>query len=155
MVPGWRVGWMRFSRPEKMKDLISAITRLASGRLCSSTPAQYAVLPALTGGTDCIEAFLVDIKTRRDRALAHVRSIEGLSSSVPDAAFYMMIRVSDSNHSSDEEFVLKLLNETGVLVVTGSGFGCDPADGYFRLVYLADEATFDAAFNRIGRFING
>jgi aspartate/methionine/tyrosine aminotransferase len=34
-------------------------------------------------------------------------------------------------------------------VVHGSGFGCDPADGYFRLVYLAGEQTLDAAFDGI------
>src|SRR5213593_2890531 len=56
MVPGWRVGWMRFTYAEKMPELIAAIGRLASGRLCSPTPAQYAVRPALEGD----KAFLAD-----------------------------------------------------------------------------------------------
>jgi aspartate/methionine/tyrosine aminotransferase len=30
LVPGWRVGWMRFTNADKMRELISAITRLAS-----------------------------------------------------------------------------------------------------------------------------
>src|SRR5216684_1022451 len=153
MVPGWRVGWMRFTHPEKMQDLIAAITRLASGRLCSPTPAQYAVKPALTGDQHFLEGFIADIKSRRDRALAHVRSIERLSCSTPDAAFYMMIRVGGTNHSTDEQFVVDLLNDTGVLVVHGSGFGCDSTAGYFRLVYLANEEALDIAFKAIGRFV--
>jgi aspartate/methionine/tyrosine aminotransferase len=36
-----------------------------------------------------------------------------------------------------------------VLVVHGSGFGCDPADGYFRMVYLAGEKLLDEAFDGI------
>jgi aspartate/methionine/tyrosine aminotransferase len=144
---------MRFTHADKMKHLIAAITRLASGRLCSPTPVQYAVRPALTGDRDFLARFITDIKRRRDRALAHIHSIGGLSCSTPDAAFYMMIKVNDLHGSSDEQFVLDLLNETGVLVVHGSGFGCQPRDGYFRLVYLADERTLDVAFNEIGGFI--
>jgi len=152
MVPGWRVGWMRFTHQEKIKDLIAAITRLASGRLCSPTPAQYAIKPALTGEQDFLKRFIAEIKTRRDRAVDRVRSIGTLSGFTPEAAFYMMIKVNELGRRTDEQFVIDLLNQTGVLVVHGSGFGCDPNAGYFRLVYLADEATLDAALDEIGRF---
>ncbi len=155
MVPGWRVGWMRFTHAEKMKELIAAITRLASGRLCSPTPAQYAIKPALTGDKDFLHDFIANIKTRRDRALDHVRSIEGLSCATPEAAFYLMIKVNMLGNRTDEQFVLDLLEETGVLVVPGSGFGCDAGAGYFRLVYLAGEETLDMAFKAIGRFMAG
>ena len=74
---------------------------------------------------------------------------------MPEAAFYMMIKVDESGNRTDEQFVIDLLNETGVLVVHGSGFGCDADAGYSRLVYLADEATLDSAFNKIGRFMAG
>jgi len=36
-----------------------------------------------------------------------------------------------------------------VLVVHGSGFGSDPKAGYFRLVYLADEALLGSALDAI------
>jgi alanine-synthesizing transaminase len=38
-------------------------------------------------------------------------------------------------------------------VVPGSGFGMDPQQGYFRMVYLADEATLRDVFNRIDKFM--
>ena len=153
MVPGWRIGWMRFTNADKMKDLIQAIMRLASGRLCSPTPAQYAVKPALTGSKDFLQTFIADIKGRRDRAAEHVRSIGGLTCFIPEAAFYMMIKVNELGNRTDEQFVLDLLNKSGVLVVHGSGLGCDANAGYFRLVYLANEATLDSAFDAIGNFI--
>jgi len=153
MLSGWRVGWMRFTNPEKMKNLIAAITRLASGRLCSPTPAQYAIRPALEGSKQFISDFIGDIRSRRDLAVQRVEEIDGLSCSVPEAGFYMMIKVDNLGGRTDEQFVLDLLAETGVLVVHGSGFGCDPDAGYFRLVYLADEVALNAAFNGIKTFL--
>ncbi len=153
LVPGWRVGWMRFTGGTEIPDLITAIMRLASGRLCAPTPTQYAIKPALTGPRESVDSFLSEIELRRDRALGHIGAIEGLSCIAPLAAFYMMIKVDDLNGRTDEQFVLDLLQETGVLVVHGSGFGCKASEGYFRLVYLADEETLDDAFRKLGHFM--
>lgn len=149
MLSGWRIGWMRFTHPEKMTDLVNAVIKLAGGRLCSPTPAQYAVAPALEGSHDYIANFLSEIKRRRDLATARIDTIQGLSCVVPQAAFYLMVKTENLNGRTDEQFAIDLLEASGVLVVHGSGFGCDPADGYFRVVYLADEQTLDAAFDGI------
>ena len=154
MLSGWRIGWMRFTNASTMVDVIAAIKRLASGRLCSPTPAQYAVRPALEGGTEFINDFIVEIRRRRDLAVARVRGIKGLSCWMPEAAFYLMIKANHTGGRSDEQYVLDLLEQTGVLVVHGSGFGCDPQIGSFRMVYLADEETLNMAFNEIDRAIN-
>ncbi len=153
LVPGWRVGWMRYTNEEKMRDLTLAVNRLASGRLCSPTPAQYGVRSALEGDKTFLDEFLREIKRRRDFVLAAVEGIEGLSCETPAAAFYAMIRAEDPLRRTDERFVLDLLEETGVLVVHGSGFGTDPAGGFFRLVYLADESTLGHVFDEIRRFM--
>ncbi|MEJ7712257.1 MAG: hypothetical protein WKF84_20955 [Pyrinomonadaceae bacterium] len=65
----------------------------------------------------------------------------------------MMVKVHDTLGRTDEQFVLDLLQETGVLVVHGSGFGCDPKAGYFRVVYLAGEELLDYAFSSMRRFM--
>ncbi|MGH9901724.1 MAG: pyridoxal phosphate-dependent aminotransferase [Pyrinomonadaceae bacterium] len=153
LVPGWRVGWMRFTHEEKMRELVGAINRLASGRLCSPTPAQYAVRPALEGDRGFLLEFMRAIRRRRDLVVEAVRAVEGLSCEVPEAAFYAMIRANDPAGRTDERFVLDLLEETGVLVVHGSGFGTDPRPCYFRLVYLADEAVLATVFDKIGSFL--
>ena len=153
LVPGWRVGWVRFTHADKMPGLISAVHRLASGRLCSPTPAQYAVRPALEGDRRFLRDFVRDIRSRRDFVLKSVRGIEGLSCETPAAAFYAMLRVEDAAGRTDEQFVLDLLEETGVLVVHGSGFGADPAPCHFRLVYLPDEQVLATVFEHLGRFM--
>lgn len=151
LVPGWRVGWMRYAHEEQMSDLTRAIGRLASGRLCSATPTQYAIRPALEGDKSFLNDFKEEIRNRRDFVISAVSKIERLSCDVPEAAFYAMIKANDPLKRSDEEFVLDLLNRTGVLVVPGSGFGADPGQGLFRLVYLADEQVLSVVFDKISR----
>ena len=53
---------------------------------------------------------------------------------------------------TDKDYVLGLLRETGRLCVYGSGFGTDPADGYFRLVFLSRPAELEAHFDAIEAF---
>jgi alanine-synthesizing transaminase len=154
MVPGWRVGWMRFTHAGLMPDLARAVHRLASGRLCSPTPAQYAVRPALEGDKGYLAGFMRALKARRDFVVGAVGGAEGLSCVEPEAAFYMMVEAADALNRPDERFVLDLLEETGVLVVHGSGFGADPRPCRFRLVYLADEEVLAAVFERLGRFMS-
>jgi aspartate/methionine/tyrosine aminotransferase len=48
-----------------------------------------------------------------------------------------MPRVALPPGRTDEDYVLALLRETGVLCVYGSGFGMAPDDGYMRIVFLA------------------
>ena len=153
LIPGWRVGWMRFTQANKMRELITAITRLASGRLCSPTPAQYAVKPALEGDKTFLQEFVLEIRKRRDLAVSRTESIEGLSCITPEAAFYLMLKIDNLDGRADEQFALELLEWTGVLVVHGSGFGCNPHDGYFRLVYLADQEILQTAFREMGHFV--
>jgi|CXWL01.1.fsa_nt_gi aspartate/methionine/tyrosine aminotransferase len=153
MLSGWRVGWMRFTNSNSMPRLIEAINRLASGRLCSPTPAQYAVRPALSLDDGFVAGFMSEIETRRNLAVRRVNEIDGISCTVPQAAFYLMVKVDDPGGQTDEHFALNLLQETGVLVVHGSGFGTDPAEGYFRMVYLADEAMLNQAFDGIASVV--
>jgi alanine-synthesizing transaminase len=155
LVPGWRVGWMRYTHEREMRDLTGAIGRLASGRLCSPTPAQYAVEPALNGSREFQRKFLSELKSRRDFCVKRVRKNESLSCEIPAAAFYLMIKAEKLGDRTDECFVLDLLEKTGVLVVHGSGFGVDPHQGYFRMVYLADEAMLGEVFNHIDQFMVG
>ena len=151
MLAGWRVGWMRFTQTAQTRDLIAAVMRLAGGRLCSPTLSQYAIQPALEGDRQSIREFTEEIKRRRDFAVRRVTEIDGLSCSLPEAAFYLMVHVDDMGGRIDEQFVLDLLETSGVLVVHGSGFGCDPKAGYFRMVYLADEELLGTAFDGIER----
>jgi hypothetical protein len=55
----------------------------------------------------------------------------------PKGAFYAMPKMTLPPGKTDRDYVLGLLRATGILVVYGSGFGTDAADGFFRVVFLA------------------
>jgi len=48
--------------------------------------------------------------------------------------------------------VLGLLRETGVLCVYGFGFGADPADGTFRVVFLASPDELSGIYDAMATF---
>ena len=48
--------------------------------------------------------------------------------------------------------MLGLLRATGILCVYGAGFGTDPRDGYFRVVFLAPPAELHELYNAIEAF---
>jgi alanine-synthesizing transaminase len=53
---------------------------------------------------------------------------------------------------TDEDFVLALLRQTGILCVYGSGFGLPAADGFFRVVFLAPPDLLSAIYDDIATF---
>ncbi len=152
LVPGWRVGWLSCSNSNLCPEYLAAIKKLADARLCSPSPQQFAIKPALEGDQDHIQETLSKLKRRRDLCVERLNSIEGMTVIEPDGAFYLMAQYNLPDGMTDEQFVLKLLASTGVLVVHGSGFGMDPLAGCFRLVYLPDETTLKAALDKIQSF---
>jgi alanine-synthesizing transaminase len=71
---------------------------------------------------------------------------------MPRAAFYAMPRVELPPGKTDEHYISELLHATGVLCVHGSGFGMDPRDGYFRMVFLAPPSQLNEIWDLIGQF---
>ena len=63
-----------------------------------------------------------------------------------------MPRVALPPGKTDEDFVLGLLRATGVLCVYGSGFGTDPAAGFFRVVFLASPTELNQIYDDIAEF---
>ena len=88
-----------------------------------------------------------------------LNGIDGISCVPASAAFYVLPKVELPEGRTDEDFVLGLLRETGLLCVYGSGFGTDPTDGFFRIVFLASleelEGHFDALETFTARFLAG
>jgi aspartate/methionine/tyrosine aminotransferase len=101
-----------------------------------------------------LNEFIYEIRERRDFAVDLVTLTPRLSCVTPEAAFYLMVKADDPSERPDERLVMNMAEEAGVLVVHGSGFGCDPDEGYFRMVYLADKAVLVEAFLKIGQFMN-
>jgi alanine-synthesizing transaminase len=152
LAPGWRTGWLVVSPTPRLDPVLAAIRKLADGRLCSPGPMQYAVAAALQGDRSHQDSFRQALAERAELTARTFSSIPGMSCVAPRAAFYAFPSVTLPPGHTDEQFVLALLNATGVLVVHGSGFGAAPEDGYFRVVYLADPAELTSVYTDIASF---
>lgn len=152
LAPGWRSGWMAVGRTERLDDVLAAIRKLADGRLCSNGPMEHGLVAALEGDRSHQAAFRAALRERAILSHERLNAIEGITSVMPSAAFYAMPRVALPTGRTDEDYVLALLRATGVLCVYGSGFGTDPADGFFRVVFLASPAELSDIYDLIAEF---
>jgi alanine-synthesizing transaminase len=84
--------------------------------------------------------------------VSRLNAIPGMHTVAPTAAFYAMPQVTLPGGVTDEDYVLALLRATGVLCVYGSGFGTNPVDGFFRVVFLADPAELSSIYDLIADF---
>jgi len=153
IMPGWRVGWAIFHDPARvMADYREAINKLLRARLCAPHPQQYMIAPALAGDDAHLNEILPRLQSRRDITVEMLNAIPGISCVKPGGAFYAFPRIQLPPGVTDETYVLGLLEETGVLVVYGSGFGQKQGTGHFRIVFLPDENTLRESYQRIGDY---
>lgn len=154
---GYRAGWMVVSGEKRhARDYIEGLNMLASMRLCSNVPGQWAIQTALGGYQSIVELIAPDGRLSRQRELAWqlITDIPGVSCVKPQAALYLFPRLDPKIYpiEDDQQFVLELLETERVLLVQGSGFNWVQPD-HFRLVFLPHEDDLRDAIGRIARFL--
>jgi len=144
---GWRFGYLAAKDPE----LIKAMKKLQSQSTSNiSSITQKAAITGLDGSADKdIEMMRQAFSARRDEAVELFNAIEGLSVVKPDGAFYLFVNTQKVEKDS-LAFSKKLLEETGVAVVPGVGFG---SDGYFRFSFATDIESIREGIRRIKEFV--
>lgn len=152
VAPGWRTGWVAVSNTPRLDDVVAAMRKLADGRLCSTTPMQHAIAPALRGDRAPQRALRAAMKERAEVTTTMLRAMPGMSIVAPRAAFYAMPKLELPAGTTDEDYVLALLRATGILVVYGAGFGMPAAEGYMRIVFLASPDELREIYTMMGTF---
>ncbi|OFZ66014.1 MAG: aminotransferase [Betaproteobacteria bacterium RBG_16_56_24] len=154
---GYRAGWMVVSGEKKhAQDYINGLTILASMRLCSNVPGQYAIQTAL-GGYQSINDLVAPagrLCKQRDLAYKLLTAIPGVTCVKPKAALYLFPRLDPKIYpiKDDQKFILELLEAEKVLVVQGTGFNWIHPD-HFRVVFLPNADDLTEAIGRIARFL--
>ena len=156
-VCGYRAGWMVISGDKRHAlDYIEGLGILASMRLCSNVPGQYAIQTALGGYQSINDLVAPDGRLTRQRDLAWdlLTAIPGVSCIKPEAALYLFPRLDPKVYpiQNDQDFILDLLEKERVLVVQGSGFNWHQPD-HFRVVFLPHEDHLREAIERIARYL--
>ncbi len=155
---GYRSGWLIVSGDKRhARDYLEGLNMLASMRLCSNVPGQYAIQTALGGYQSINDLVAPSGRLTRQRDLAHelLTLIPGVSCVKPKAAMYLFPKLDPKLYHihDDQKFILNLLEEERVLVVQGSGFNW-PHPDHVRVVFLPHEEELTEAISRMSRFLD-
>lgn len=145
---GWRMGYVLANA-----ELASAVAKLQSQATSNATSiVQYAALAAVRGPMDSVRAMLAEYTRRRERILAGLRAIPGITCTAPQGAFYMFPNVSahfTASMPDDISVARHLLEREHVAVVPGQPFG---ASGHLRISYATSMERIEEGLRRLARF---
>ncbi len=155
---GLRTGWVFWSgKRAHAQKYLETLELLASLRLCSNVPGQWAVQTALGGVQSIHDLTAPDGRLGRQRAavLKGIQKSQYLSLVPPKGALYGFVGVSRETMPDfhDHTFAMALLEKKRVLVVPGSSFNVDYHD-HFRVTLLPDEDTLHDVFGRMEELLD-
>ena len=144
---GWRFGYMAAANTE----IIQATKKLQSQSTSNiNSITQKAAIVGLNGEADAdIESMRQAFMARRDEAVRLFNEVDGLSVLSPNGAFYLFVNIKEISNDS-MTFCKELLEEQGVAVVPGIGFG---SEGYFRFSFATDIESIREGIKRIETFV--
>jgi alanine-synthesizing transaminase len=150
---GYRVGWVVLSGDmEQAQDYLNALELLASLRLCSNVPAQWAVQTALGGYQSVLELVRPGgrLFESRQAVIDSVNRSRYLTLVEPAGSMYAFVGVDRSVLPTfdDAAFALDLLEKKHVLIAPGVSFNVD-YNNHFRVTLLPDKAMLETVFERI------
>ena len=145
---GWRIGWVcglqKLMYPlEKFKSFLD---------YGAPTFIQLAASAALEGSQECVKEQCAIYQRRRDKMVDGLNKI-GWPAEKPKASMYLWLKLPASVKKMNSlEFCEKLLEETGVAITPGVGFGkC--GEGYVRMALVTHDNRFHDALLRIKKFL--
>ena len=138
---GLRVGYLAASR----EKLLQFLKYHHTVNISANVPAQMACVTAMKGPQDCVEEMRQAYQKRRDLLLERLNDIPGLTCFTPKGAFYAFADIRQLGIPS-LEFVQYLVQEAGVVLTNGSGFGCE---GFVRVSYATDSESIEEAMDRM------
>ena len=144
---GWRIGWACGNA-----EMVDALLRVKSN-IDSGIPQaiQQMAIAALSGDQSVIEANNQILQGRRDKVVAALDQI-GLEVLHPRASLYIWAKIPQGQSSAD--FAARLIEEQGVVVTPGNGYG-PSGEGYIRLSLTLPDNEVDEGVNRIAAFTTG
>lgn len=145
---GWRVGFA-VGNADIIKILAKTKSYIDFGIFRAI---QYAATVALTGPQDHVKKIVETYRRRRDVMVEGLKSI-GWEVSPPKATFYIWARIPLKYSAlTSLEFAQLLLEEAGVAVAPGTGFG-EYGEGFVRFALVEDEERIKQAIERIHKVL--
>jgi len=140
---GWRLGYAIMA-----PELAKVVTLFNNNTFsCVTAFVQMAGIAALTGPDEPVRRMNETFRQRRDRLVAGLNDIRGMSCTLPEGAFYAFPNVTAVTQD-DRALAKFLLEEGGVACGGGSSFGA-AGKGYLRFSYAASLDDIDWALEQI------
>lgn len=149
-MPGWRVGFCVGN-----KDIVGALIKIKSyldyGMF---QPIQIASIAALRGPQDCVEEFRKIYESRRNVLINGLHNA-GWNVESPKATMFVWAKIPEQFRKMGSlEFAKLLINEGGVAVSPGIGFG-EGGDEYVRFALVENEHRIKQAAKGIKKVLGG
>lgn len=144
-ITGWRLGYTQ-ANPQITERIKKVHDFLTVG---AAAPLQEAAVTGLKFGDNYYKDLQEKYTHKRDLFLRGLDTI-GLSHTVPEGAYYILIDISEFGYESDLEFAEVLAQKVGVGSVPGSSFFKEPENRYVRLHFAKKDETLNEALNRLG-----
>ncbi len=144
---GWRAGYALGPKP-----IIAAMSKLQSQSTSNAaTFVQKASAAALSSSQACVAEMRTDYIKLRDRILARLGEIPGITCTKPEGAFYVYPNVSaylgrPGGPATAMELSKRLLNEARVVAVPGEAFGTHE---HIRLSYAVSHDAVEEGTKRM------
>jgi len=147
---GWRLGYALAPA-----SVSSAMAKLQSQSTSNPTSiVQKAAVAALKGPQQCVEDMRQEYVRLRDHVVKGLRSIPGVTCTLPEGAFYAYPNISAffgrGGVQSASDLAGKLLREVHVATVPGEGFGTRE---HIRVSYATSMAELDRGLERMRKFL--
>ncbi|MEY3466325.1 MAG: hypothetical protein RL603_1925 [Pseudomonadota bacterium] len=148
---GWRIGYCGGPRA-----IVSAMATIQGQSTSNpSSISQHAAVTALNGDQLCVATMNEQYKRRHDFVVAGLNTLPGVQCRTGEGTFYAFADISAAMQAKglhdDVAFCDALLEQQGVAVVPGSGFG---APGHMRLSFATDLGSLERALERLRAFLS-
>lgn len=153
-LPMMKLGWIGVGgSSSKAEGFLDELETYADTFLSSHAPIQVALPHLLKDCEDFVENYQREVKKRLYLALKLLKEIPGIRFIEPKGGFYLTFKVLDSKGLEEEAWVLKLLQETNVLVHPGYFF--DYEDGVHGVMsFLKKEKDLERGIERLRIFLS-
>lgn len=147
---GWRIGYA--AGPAHVIEAMATLQGQSTSN--PSTIAQAAAAAALAGPQDRVAPMVEEFRRRRDYVCERINSIDGLTTVVPEGAFYVFVNVERALErigcADGDEFALALLDGAGVGLVGGNDFG---SVGHVRVSYATSRTLLERGLDSIASWL--
>ena len=143
-ITGWRLGYV--IAPEHIIDRVKKVHDFLT--VGAAAPLQEAAVTGLRFGDDYYKWLEDKYTEKRNLFLKGLDDI-GISHTVPEGAYYILLDISEFSYESDLDFCEKLAEYVGVGAVPGSSFFKEPENRYIRLHYAKKNETLESALERL------